>query len=106
ISSSKRRNERNLIPYVFVCLPSDKANRGKPYRDLMTSPERGPEPARFATTHWSLVVAAGGKDSQQAHQALAELCAVYWHPLYAYVRRLGYDVNEAQDLVQEFFTRL
>jgi RNA polymerase sigma-70 factor (ECF subfamily) len=64
------------------------------------------EPARFATTHWSLVVAAGGNDSQQAHQALAELCAAYWHPLYAYVRRLGYDVNQAQDLTQGFFTRL
>jgi RNA polymerase sigma factor (sigma-70 family) len=58
------------------------------------------------TTHWSLVVAAGDRDSQQARQALAELCAVYWHPLYAYVRRLGYAVNEAQDLAQEFFTRL
>jgi RNA polymerase sigma factor (sigma-70 family) len=71
-----------------------------------TSSESGPEPARFVTTHWSLVVAAGDRDSQQARQALAELCAVYWHPLYAYVRRLGYDVNEAQDLAQEFFTRL
>ncbi len=64
------------------------------------------EPSRFATTHWSLVVAAGGNDSQQAHQALAELSAGYWHPLYAYVRRLGYDVNQAQDLTQEFFSRL
>jgi len=31
---------------------------------------------------------------------------VYWYPLYAYVRRKGYPVPEAQDLTQEFFARL
>jgi RNA polymerase sigma-70 factor (ECF subfamily) len=65
----------------------------------------GPEPGRFATTHWSVVLAAGDRESPQARAALAELCAAYWHPLYAYVRRLGYGVDQAQDLTQEFFTR-
>ena len=60
----------------------------------------------FATTHWSVVVQAGRPDSPEAAQALAELCRVYWYPLYAYVRRQGFDVPAAQDLTQDFFARL
>lgn len=60
----------------------------------------------FATTHWSMVVAAGGKDSAEAQFALEKLCAIYWYPLYAYVRRQGRDAESAQDLTQEFFLRL
>ena len=37
---------------------------------------------------------------------MEELCRTYWYPLYAYVRRLGHPVEEAQDLTQEFFARL
>src|ERR1700730_15363333 len=66
----------------------------------------GPPAARFVTTHWSVVLAAGDKESAIARAALADLCATYWHPLYAFVRRLGYDVEESRDLTQEFFTRL
>lgn len=62
--------------------------------------------ARFQTTHWSLVVAAKDRASPQARQALAELCQAYWYPLYAFVRRRGYSLDEAQDLTQEFFARL
>jgi RNA polymerase sigma-70 factor (ECF subfamily) len=34
------------------------------------------------------------------------LCRSYWYPLYAYVRRRGHSVQDAQDLTQEFFARL
>jgi RNA polymerase sigma-70 factor (ECF subfamily) len=61
---------------------------------------------RFATTHWSIVVSAGASQSPEARQALATLCENYWFPLYAYVRRRGYDSYEAEDLTQEFFLRL
>lgn len=44
--------------------------------------------------------------SPQAEQALAELCRIYWYPLYAYVRRCGHDAHAAEDLTQEFFARL
>jgi RNA polymerase sigma-70 factor (ECF subfamily) len=63
-------------------------------------------PPRFATTRWSLVVAAGQGDSPDARAALATLCQTYWYPLYAYVRRHGHGAEEAQDLTQEFFARL
>jgi RNA polymerase sigma-70 factor (ECF subfamily) len=66
---------------------------------------------RFATTHWSLVLAASRRASADvadalAADALATLCAHYWYPLYAQVRRRGHDADEAQDMVQEFFARL
>jgi RNA polymerase sigma-70 factor (ECF subfamily) len=60
----------------------------------------------FATTHWSVVVEAGQSDSPKASQAMAQLCQTYWYPLYAYVRRKGYQAPDAQDLTQEFFARL
>jgi RNA polymerase sigma factor (sigma-70 family) len=60
----------------------------------------------FAGTRWSVVLAAGSGNTPQAHDALAALCQTYWHPLYAYVRRAGYSREEAEDLTQEFFTRL
>ena len=60
----------------------------------------------FATTHWSVVLAARDRVSPGASEALNDLCRAYWPPLYSYIRRQGHDVAEAQDLTQEFFARL
>ncbi len=60
----------------------------------------------FQTTRWSLVLAARDGDSAAAREALAELCGAYWFPLYAFVRRKGYDPETSQDLVQGFVARL
>jgi RNA polymerase sigma-70 factor (ECF subfamily) len=60
----------------------------------------------FATTQWSVVLCAGRRGSPEAGEALAELCRRYWLPLYAYARRRVADVQEAEDLTQEFFARL
>ncbi|MCX8107377.1 MAG: sigma-70 family RNA polymerase sigma factor [Verrucomicrobiae bacterium] len=57
----------------------------------------------FATTHWSVVLAAGGVDSPHAREALEKLCNAYWYPVYASVRRWGHTADEAQDLTQSFF---
>jgi RNA polymerase sigma-70 factor (ECF subfamily) len=62
--------------------------------------------ARFDTTQWSLVLAAGSDDSSAARRALAALCEAYWYPLYAFVRRRGYDADRARDLTQGFFASL
>ena len=59
----------------------------------------------FLTTRWSVVLAANG-ESTNAQVALAKLCQAYWYPLYAYVRRQGQSPHDAQDLTQEFFSRL
>ncbi|MBX3747114.1 MAG: sigma-70 family RNA polymerase sigma factor [Verrucomicrobiae bacterium] len=60
----------------------------------------------FATTHWSVVLAARELgDAEQAHTALCRLCEDYWYPLYAYVRRRGHAHEDAADLTQAFFAR-
>ncbi len=59
----------------------------------------------FHTTHWSMVLEAGGS-SESSRSAMEMLCRRYWYPLYVFVRRRGYDTHEAQDLTQEFFARL
>jgi RNA polymerase sigma-70 factor (ECF subfamily) len=64
------------------------------------------EAARFATTHWSMVLAAGRGDAPDSREALATLCQTYWYPLYAFVRRQGYHAEDARDLTQEFFATL
>ena len=65
-----------------------------------------PDATHFATTHWSVVLAAGGRTSLESREALETLCSLYWYPLYAYVRRRGYGAEEARDLTQGFFVRL
>jgi RNA polymerase sigma factor (sigma-70 family) len=63
------------------------------------------EAVAFATTHWSVVLAAQGR-SPAADEALEKLCRTYWWPLYGFVRRNGYGPEEAQDLTQGFFALL
>ena len=60
------------------------------------------EARRFHTTQWNLVSAASG----DSDEALQSLCIAYWPPLHAYLRRLGYQEAESDDLTQAFFTRL
>jgi hypothetical protein len=65
-----------------------------------------PGSSEFPTTRWTLVIAAGDPRRKQARSALISLCENYWYPLYAYLRRRGYQAETAQDLTQEFFTRI
>jgi RNA polymerase sigma factor (sigma-70 family) len=58
--------------------------------------------SRFATTHWSVVLAAGDSSSSQHEQALNSLCQTYWFPLYAYLRRQGHDPQKTEDYIQSF----
>jgi RNA polymerase sigma-70 factor (ECF subfamily) len=60
----------------------------------------------FATTRWTVVLAAGRTGAPQADVALEELCRTYWYPIYAYVRRHGHSREDAEDLTQAFFARL
>lgn len=59
----------------------------------------------FATTHWTVVLAAGQRHTPQSDAALEHLCRTYWFPLYAYVRRRGHTKADAEDSVQAFFAR-
>jgi RNA polymerase sigma-70 factor (ECF subfamily) len=60
----------------------------------------------FPTTHWSWVLAAGDRDAPEARTALSGLCAAYWYPIYAFIRRRDRNPEAAADLTQGFFTLL
>ena len=58
----------------------------------------------FKTTQWSLILEAAR--TQRDSAAMNELCGRYWYPIYAFVRRSGYQKADAEDLTQGFFQRL
>ena len=58
---------------------------------------------QFEETPWSLIVRAKKADAEDVHQALDDLCRMYWTPLYAFARTRGQSVENAQDIVQTFF---
>lgn len=73
---------------------------------MTDTPSTGASSARsdiFATTHWTVVLAAGEQHTPQAAHALETLCRTYWFPLYAYARRRGYAKADAEDVTQAFF---
>ncbi len=60
---------------------------------------------RFNTTRWSLILSSLDRETEvgKAREALAQLCRIYWRPIFAYVYRRGHSVPDAQDLTQDFF---
>lgn len=63
---------------------------------------------QFPETHWSILISdsAATQPGLPEHERFAALCERYWYPLYAYTRRRGYALQDAQDLTQGFFTSL
>lgn len=60
----------------------------------------------FVTTRWTVVCEAAHGGDAEAQRALDALFATYWQPLYRYVRRMGHDAADAEDLVQGFVAHL
>jgi len=61
---------------------------------------------KFQTTQWSAVLLSAQSHEPGSRAALADLCKLYWHPIYTFVRRRGYNPDDAQDLTQGFFLTL
>lgn len=78
--------------------------------DCMSIAGEEPNPLQkgeFPPTRWTMVVAAQNvTDESGRRQALSELCDSYWYPLYAFLRREGASVEDAEDLTQGFFAHL
>ncbi len=70
-----------------------------------TPTEPSHESGRFHTTHWSLILVSldAQTGDREACQALAEICQIYWRPIFAFICHKGYPVPDAQDLTQDFF---
>jgi RNA polymerase sigma factor (sigma-70 family) len=60
----------------------------------------------FPTTQWSLIVRAAGADPVERDRALAEICELYWPPVYAFIRSRGHSPHDAEDLTQDLFAEL
>jgi DNA-directed RNA polymerase specialized sigma24 family protein len=58
---------------------------------------------RFHTTRWSVVLISAQSRAAGCRAAFADLCKLYWYPLYSFVRHGGSSPEDAQDLVQVFF---
>jgi len=78
--------DRNLV----------KRDHGPPVEDA----------ARFDTTRWTIVMRAAQNQARGGQSAFAELCGLYWYPLYMFARRRGRSPGDAQDLTQGFFLHL
>ena len=70
--------------------------------------EGASEPRAFVTTRWSLILSAANSEGgeQEARTALDELCRTYWRPVFSFVCRRGYSMQDAQDLTQDFFVKI
>jgi DNA-directed RNA polymerase specialized sigma24 family protein len=79
------------LPVVIDCVPNI----------MSRAPTSG-----FHTTSWTLVQVAAVNPTADSRQALAKLCQTYWQPVYAFIRRNGYDRDQSQDLCQGFFALL
>ncbi|MBV8281209.1 MAG: sigma-70 family RNA polymerase sigma factor [Candidatus Eremiobacteraeota bacterium] len=66
----------------------------------------GAQAGQFRTTNWSAVLLSAQSELPGSQAALADLCRLYWYPLYAFVRRRGYSAQDAEDLTQSFFLSL
>jgi RNA polymerase sigma factor (sigma-70 family) len=97
-----RTEEPNFDPQAST-FRSGSEGKGRSFRQA--GPEDGHEGV-FATTHWSVVLAAGQQNTLQSSAALEQLCRDYWYPVYVYVRRRGISHEDAQDLTQAFFAHL
>jgi RNA polymerase sigma-70 factor (ECF subfamily) len=72
------------------------------------TPHDGHCHAQFTTTRWSIVLSCtdSGSDDAEAQAALAQLCKIYWRPVFAFICRQGHSVPDGQDLTQDFFARV
>jgi RNA polymerase sigma factor (sigma-70 family) len=60
----------------------------------------------FRTTCWSAVLLSAQSEALGSGVAREDLCRSYWYPLYAFIRRHGYNTEDAKDLTQGFFLSL
>jgi len=71
---------------------------------VLESPNQKAALTHFATTRWSLIRDRGATGAQSdVNEGLAQLCQIYWRPIFTFIYRRGYSAQDAQDLTQDFF---
>ncbi len=77
-----------------------------PIRSDILNLNRGFRSAAASEFAWSVVLLSAQSQSSDCKEAFAELCRLYWYPLYGFIRYRGYSAEDAQDLAQGFFLHL
>ncbi len=99
-------DDQTLAPPYFYLTKTPKICHARSVESI-ASVRNGSERPQFATTRWSLILSQRTTDARgSARDALAELCQIYWRPIFAFICRRGYPVPDAQDLTQDFFVMI
>lgn len=94
-------------PFESGCEPHQRADaKASAASDREMTGADGTKHRVFTTTHWSMVIRAGNRESHQADEALEKLCRAYWYPIFVFLRRSGWTAHDAEDLTQAFFERV
>ena len=74
----------------------------------MNSTENKSTSGAFMTTRWSLILSGADwrNGDREIREALAELCQIYWRPIFFFIARRGYSPQDAEDLTQDFFVHI
>lgn len=91
-------------PITLESAPVARDPSRPPLTSSNESPNGSARTGLFYTTHWSVVLAAS--DSAGGSAALEQLCRAYWMPVFVYARSCGWNIQDAEDLTQDFFHRL
>jgi RNA polymerase sigma-70 factor (ECF subfamily) len=70
------------------------------------STQLSPGSGSFPTTDWGMFTRFYATDPALALASLDRLCAKYWYPVYAYIRRSGNGWHDSEDLTQAFFAHI
>jgi RNA polymerase sigma-70 factor (ECF subfamily) len=84
----------------------DKLNRAQGTQVIDDQSSLRGDVNRFQTTRWSVVLVSAQSQAPESEEALADLCKLYWYPLYAFIWHRRYSPEDGQDLVQGFFLHL
>ena len=97
-----------MLPQNFGLVASNSFGTNSVPMSSDSPPREQSQTSHFATTRWSLVLSSvdGGSDETKAREALAQLCRIYWRPIYAFVCGRGHSTHDAQDLTQDFFLQI
>jgi len=63
----------------------------------------GGDQGGFQATPWTAIEQVRAGSPARAQALIGELFQMYWKPVYCYLRRRGFDNEEAKDLTQDFF---
>lgn len=97
------KNNSDMLKYVHTqIIHTECIVLGLKTMSLYDKTDMGGVREAFLTTHWSVI--EGVKEHQDRDRELIGLLIKrYWKPVYCYLRRKGYQNEQAKDLTQIFF---